>query len=188
MDFAKFCATCPRDTHCCTFPHEAGMTFVGLEDAQSIAHATGLQYSEFLDFSPLSKEVVDILKEEDPLLEGGMRFQQLDQEHRLLRLQKNKNEDCIFFEDGKCGIYDVRPKVCRMYPFWGIRLLNKKVKIVSHDIEHTCPIVVSFDATDMESALAPSMVQKLISLFEDIEQEDKAYQKGIKEFSTLLKK
>ncbi|WP_408938899.1 YkgJ family cysteine cluster protein [Helicobacter sp. MIT 00-7814] len=28
------------------------------------------------------------------------------------------NIECIFFENGKCAIYPVRPKQCRDFPFW----------------------------------------------------------------------
>lgn len=30
---------------------------------------------------------------------------------------KIKNTDCIFFKNGKCCIYDIRPLDCRLYPF-----------------------------------------------------------------------
>ena len=35
-----------------------------------------------------------------------------------LSLREKENGDCIFFEEGRCSIYDVRPMQCRTYPFW----------------------------------------------------------------------
>lgn len=33
-------------------------------------------------------------------------------------LREKASGDCVFFENGKCGIYPVRPTQCRTYPFW----------------------------------------------------------------------
>ncbi len=33
-------------------------------------------------------------------------------------LREKPNGDCIFFSEGKCDIYPVRPTQCRTYPFW----------------------------------------------------------------------
>lgn len=33
-------------------------------------------------------------------------------------LRKRPDGDCIFLEDGRCAIYDVRPFICRTYPFY----------------------------------------------------------------------
>lgn len=34
----------------------------------------------------------------------------------LLNTQ-GKDQSCVFLEDGKCGVYEGRPRVCRLYPF-----------------------------------------------------------------------
>lgn len=39
-------------------------------------------------------------------------------ENRYLLTEKKKTYDCIFLKDKKCGIYKVRPKQCRTYPWW----------------------------------------------------------------------
>jgi Fe-S-cluster containining protein len=36
-----------------------------------------------------------------------------------------ENEHCVFLEDHKCNIYDVRPTQCRTYPFWPENLKSK---------------------------------------------------------------
>ncbi len=28
------------------------------------------------------------------------------------------NEECVFLEDNRCSIYEVRPEQCRSFPFW----------------------------------------------------------------------
>lgn len=33
-------------------------------------------------------------------------------------LKERENGDCIFLRGVKCGIYEVRPRQCRTYPFW----------------------------------------------------------------------
>lgn len=33
-------------------------------------------------------------------------------------LREKSNYDCIFWEDGRCRIYPVRPVQCSTYPFW----------------------------------------------------------------------
>lgn len=29
-----------------------------------------------------------------------------------------QNYNCIFLQDGKCAIYELRPEQCRTFPFW----------------------------------------------------------------------
>ncbi len=35
-----------------------------------------------------------------------------------LLLRERTNGDCVFFEDQRCQIHAVKPKQCRLYPFW----------------------------------------------------------------------
>lgn len=39
---------------------------------------------------------------------------------------KNNNYSCAFLRDGKCSIYEVRPKQCRTYPFWPSIMKSKE--------------------------------------------------------------
>jgi len=39
---------------------------------------------------------------------------------------KRINGNCVFLKDNKCEIYEIRPEICRLYPF-----LDKNVKISS---------------------------------------------------------
>jgi Fe-S-cluster containining protein len=177
MRFEPHCRSCKNATHCCVFPKDRGFTFVGVQDAKRIKDATGKEYAEFLEFSSLPKKLVQELKSEDPLLEGGLRYKQLDKKNRILRLKKKKNGECIFLTKGRrCGIYSVRPNICRMYPFWGVRLLDGTVKIVGHDEPATCPAVRS------KESLTAQQTKELKSVFQRIEKETKSYRKNIRHF------
>jgi Fe-S-cluster containining protein len=39
---------------------------------------------------------------------------------------KDPDKDCLFLEDGRCSVYDARPRQCRSWPFWPENM-NKKV-------------------------------------------------------------
>ena len=39
-------------------------------------------------------------------------------EIRRLSLAEKPNYDCVFWENGGCGVYQARPLQCRSYPFW----------------------------------------------------------------------
>ena len=46
-------------------------------------------------------------------------------------------ERCAFLgEDGKCGVYEVRPVQCRTWPFWDV---NLKRATWEGDVNPTCP-------------------------------------------------
>ncbi len=189
MYFEKFCKKCPEDSHCCIFNHDKGFTFVGVEDAKRIKQDTGREFGDFLDFSPLSKSVISILRHDDPALEGELRLSQLDSKNRILRLKKQMNGKCIFLTDkGKCGIYKSRPKVCRIYPFWAIRLLDDSLKVIEHDSTPSCPIVLSLRAKgdDVEKQLSKSQIEDIKNTFAEIETEDVLYKKEIDDFINCM--
>ncbi len=33
-------------------------------------------------------------------------------------LREKADGDCVFLEDRRCGVYEVRPRQCRTWPFW----------------------------------------------------------------------
>jgi len=33
-------------------------------------------------------------------------------------LRERPNGECVLFEDGRCSVHPVKPKQCRLYPFW----------------------------------------------------------------------
>jgi Fe-S-cluster containining protein len=176
------CNKCKRDVHCCIFKDASEFAFVGLKNAEQIKKRIKKDYDHFLDYSPLPKHVVNIMKDSDTCLEGSLRYSQLDSKNRLLRLKTkktNKDKRCIFLDDsGKCEIYDIRPNICRIFPFWAIRLSNGRLKIITHDLDPSCSAVRSLDI----SSIPAKDALKIKKVMKDIEKEDIYYRKNIRKF------
>jgi len=173
------CRNCRKDVHCCIFRNNSGFTFVGINNAKQIKRRTGKGFNEFLDYSPLPKKIISRLKNDDPSLEGAVRYSQLDN-GRLLRLKTKKAGSCIFLSNGKCEIYTVRPNVCRIFPFYAVKLISGKIKVIEHDSSPRCPIVKNgVKLSGREEA-------KIKKIFRDISRENAYYLKNIKKFSSSL--
>lgn len=182
MDFEKYCKNCKRDAHCCIF-EKGGFVFTTPKNAKKIATKINKNYDYFLDYSPLNKKIVNSIKNCDPVLEDWMRYSQLDKKNRILRLKIKKDGNCIFLNNrGKCEIYDIRPNICRIFPFWAIRLTNGKLKVIVHDIDSNCSAIRIFAKSyeNIEQLLSKSELTKIIKLFKNIEQEADSYNKQVK--------
>ena len=101
----KFC--CHSTGHCCT-------DVVCLPtpwDVIRIAEGTGESPCDFVEF--LAPDEIDEVEEDDPtwLEVKGERF--------IMALVRSPKSGCYFLErkTKKCGIYEHRPILCRMYPF-----------------------------------------------------------------------
>jgi Fe-S-cluster containining protein len=188
MNFENHCKICQRNVHCCIFKKKEGFAFVSIKNAEEIKQKTGKKYTEFLDYSPLPKKIVDAMQHEDFYLEGAMRIKLLDQNNRLLRLKIKENEHCIFLNDKRrCAIYNIRPHICRIYPFWTIKLLSGKLKVIKHDENPKCGIIkelqkMSGDKTDFEKALKNKQVKEIKEIMKNIEKENIHYKKNIDQF------
>lgn len=44
---------------------------------------------------------------------------------RRISLKEKPNLDCVFWEEGGCGVYDSRPLQCRSFPFWSSALSSR---------------------------------------------------------------
>ena len=184
MDFEGYCGICRKDVHCCIF-EKGGFTFITPKDAKNIKKKICKDYNYFVDYSPLPKKVVNILKNCDPVLEGKLRHSQLDRQEKILRLKTQKDGRCIFLgDDGKCVIYSIRPNICRIFPFWCIRLDNGKIKVIAHDIDPKCKAIISIakNEEDIEKVLSKSEMIKIKKLFKNIEKESDSYKKQIERF------
>ncbi|MCS6771075.1 MAG: YkgJ family cysteine cluster protein [Kiritimatiellae bacterium] len=82
---------CVRCGRCCT--GAPGIIFVNRQDAERIAGHLGLALDTFL------------ATHTRPWKDG----------HTLV---EKANGECVFYEEGRCRIYEVRPTRCRTYPFW----------------------------------------------------------------------
>lgn len=79
---------------CCT--GSEGYVFVKIDEMLEIAQGLGMEFGEFS-----SKFVRKV----------GYRFS-------LLEKPCGDGLACVFYHEGKCGIYANRPKQCRDFPFW----------------------------------------------------------------------
>jgi Fe-S-cluster containining protein len=173
MDFTQACRKCSRSSHCCIFKDNLGFTFLSLSEAKSIKNRTKSDFDYFLDYSPLSKRAKSALRHCDPALEGALRYSQLDKKGRILRLRTKKDGRCIFLTDtGKCEIYSIRPRVCKIYPFWAMRLTSGKIKIILHDPEPKCQVIVKNKDAELEKALSQKEINEIKNIFKCIEKEN----------------
>lgn len=184
MDFRHYCKNCNRYAHCCIFKNKFEFAFVGLNDAKRIKRFIKKDYNYFLDYSPLPKSVVKRLREGDPSLEGTLRYKQLDK-NRLLRLKSKKDKRCIFLDKNNCcEIYEVRPNICKIYPFWAMKLINGRIKIVPHGTESKCNNLTFINKNweDVEKGLSKKEILDIKKVFSKIVNENKNYVKHIKFF------
>lgn len=184
MDYKNACKKCIREEHCCIFNDDSEFAFAGIKSAKNIKRHIKKDYSYFLNYSPLSKKAINDLKYDDPSLEGRLRYFQLDNK-RILRLKTQKNKRCIFLEkSGRCSIYNIRPNICRIYPFWAIKLINGKFKVIKHDSDTSCNAIRSImkQGKDIEKVLSPKEISEIKKVMKNIEKEDIFYRKNIKKF------
>ncbi len=87
--------TCTRCSNCCR--HESGYVFLSEEDISRFSEGLSLDRRSFLD--AYCKQV-----------DLGL--------VRRISLKEQENFDCVFFIDGRCSVYPIRPLQCRSYPFW----------------------------------------------------------------------
>ena len=96
------CCTCLRCGNCCT---RFGVCVTPF-DIERITQATGLAPMDFLDLLP---EIEDREREEPWVLINGSRF--------LIVLKRKPNERCKFYSGNGCLMYEIRPMLCKTYPF-----------------------------------------------------------------------
>ncbi|HLC65595.1 MAG TPA: YkgJ family cysteine cluster protein [Candidatus Nanoarchaeia archaeon] len=172
------CKKCRKD--CCIFKNNLGFTFIGITDARNIKKIIKRDYDYFLDYTPLKKKTINTLKNCDPSLEGALRFSQLDNDRRILRLKTKNDGRCIFLNDsGRCNVYSLRPKVCKIYPFWALRLINGRIKIIGHDPLTNCPIITTAGngQADVDKILSNKQILEIKRVFKCIEKEDLFYKR-----------
>lgn len=97
---------------------------------------------------------------------------------KIPALKTKVNGDCIFLKNKKCSIYNVRPNICRMYPYWAINLKDGKIVIIKHDHESNCNY--------LKKTLSIDEKYNLIDTFKKIKLEEKDYKKSINNYSYFL--
>lgn len=87
--------TCTRCSNCCR--HDSGYVFLSEADISRLSGAFGLSREEFID-RYCTRVNLGIASR--------------------ISLNEQPNYDCVFFQEGRCSVYPVRPLQCRSYPFW----------------------------------------------------------------------
>ena len=153
---------------------------MSIKDAKKIRKQIKKEYLFFLDYSPISKKIVDYLRHGDPALEGRLRCSQLDKNNRILRLKTKKGGRCIFLnEKNRCDIYSVRPNICRIFPFWAMKLINGKIKVIPHDVQSKCKVIAALvkKQKDIDESLSIKEKDDIKKTFREIKDEGICYKK-----------
>jgi len=67
----------------------------------------------------IGREWLDIVEPEVAAADGGCDVDRYGNRHAFeWALRKKPDGDCIFLEDGRCVVYEVRHWICRTYPFY----------------------------------------------------------------------
>ena len=85
-------------SNCCKLSD--GFVFLDENEAEKIADYLKTDEANFLNF-----------------------FTRIIDDH--LALVDGDEDNCVFLEDGKCMVYEVRPLQCRTYPFWPSNMKTK---------------------------------------------------------------
>lgn len=193
MEYFDHCSKCPKDDNCCTYRDGDGFVTVGIDCAEKIRKKTGMDFKDFLDFSPLHDKMVEfVLNERD--VESIVRKKQL-LNGRLLRFKLKKNGDCMFYgKDKRCQIYDVRPWICRIYPFWYEKVSDKgsktknskasfKITLADNEKCDLCEACVNRKGKTMKINLAKEHENELKKIAAEIESDAGHYVKNIRKFA-----
>lgn len=90
---------CTGCGHCCA--KEPGAVFLSKEEVSAFAKGLKITEKEFLEL--YTRKL-----------------------HGKVALKEEANFDCVFLKEGKCTVYNLRPKQCRTYPFWPELLRSEK--------------------------------------------------------------
>lgn len=99
----------PDCSNCCKLSN--GYVFLTETEAMYIANYLEISEKEFL------QHFTRIIDEQLCLVDG-------------------ENEHCVFLENHRCNIYDIRPIQCQTYPFWPENLKSKSRWQITQD---ECP-------------------------------------------------
>ena len=104
---------CTRCSRCCR--HQPGYVFLSETDLARLQTETGMERHEFVETYCRQVSVNGFIR---------------------LSLKEKPNFDCIFWENGGCGVYRNRPLQCRSYPFWPSNLDSQESW---DELEKECP-------------------------------------------------
>lgn len=130
--------------------------FVTLHDALRVSNHTGIPIDKLVKFRKVSKELQSYNENND--------FSRLWRNKKLLMIARHKDpnldaEDCRFTGKTGCTIFEARPRICRVFPFWFRRnKTTNKFEIYldkdDDDADEFCRICRTNTHEDIKGALA----------------------------------
>lgn len=138
---SSYCLECSKSgLDCC---REAHAKFLTLKDALRIAEFLGEDINTFARYTGLKdedrEEYIYIHKHRSYYYDVTLR------DDRLLQLKDKRDGSCMFQQaDGRCAIYEVRPLICRTYPFW----LSEDGEVIFDWCSSDCPIICAVTGND----------------------------------------
>jgi Fe-S-cluster containining protein len=94
--------SCTQCSYCCR--NEPGYVFLSEKDLSALLIKTSMTKEEFIESYC---KIADFGFE------------------KKISIREKPNNDCIFWEDGGCQVYEARPLQCRSYPFWSMIIESK---------------------------------------------------------------
>ena len=173
------CLDCKKKYHCCINPKSKGYVMVNIDEAMRLKQITGLDYDDFLTFSKLPKKLVTDSKNDIISTEARFRSDMMI-DGKILRLKTKNNDECIFLENGKCSVYDIRPTICQLYPYW-FEEVKGKVELIIHQGCEYCKLI---DEDHEHTKLTVKQKNDLIKTAKRVIKQKNHYKKYIKEFVT----
>ncbi len=126
METSSFsCCLCGK---CCRREYGDNSVFIRPEEVSLIAEKTGLSVDEIT--SPLFPDIFDVSPDGSVFISEDIIRKALEETADQIApdgrirafgriLRRKSDGSCRFLsDDGKCTVYDVRPLLCRTYPFW----------------------------------------------------------------------
>ncbi|MBN1523735.1 MAG: YkgJ family cysteine cluster protein [Spirochaetales bacterium] len=105
-----------------SFYSSTGLPFECQRCSGCCRHSPGYVFLSALDLADLLENIKLPLAD---FFTRYLRIVTISGFHRL-SLKEKPNYDCIFWSDGKCGIYDFRPLQCKSFPFWSSVLYSRE--------------------------------------------------------------
>jgi Fe-S-cluster containining protein len=164
---------CHQKIFCCINPRkEEGFVTISIEDAKKIREKTGKKFQDFLDYSKLSKKALQSCEDDKENSE-------IIKEGRVLRLKMGKDGRCVFLKNNQCSVYEIRPLLCRMYPFWYRKTKSGKIEIELFDRNEPCRMS---KANTSKLKIPRKEMAILKKIARKMEKETKHYKKNIDRF------
>jgi Fe-S-cluster containining protein len=162
---------------CCVNPYLDGSKgfYLTLSDIRRIVRATGLKPEEFCRMNKVNwAEVKKDPSAHYPPLFIGDRW-----------IGMKGRGKCMFFGEKGCGIYDARPMICRIFPFWFDEKSKKIRPIIEFGQVEDDRLCVNMCETDEKTMAVlgeseEELVRKIKKFLSEVEHHRKHRQKLIK--------